>query len=294
MRSVDAASAGDNESGAADMGAVLWEGRGRVKAAYPATSDGANQVRMLRDKVVIVTGSGTGVGRAYARGFAAAGAKVVGISRTESDLQETQRACAPGTFEYVVGDVSRAEDVEKLFALAERKLGPVDILVNNAAVYPKVEFLQGDIEAFQRDLLVNVMGVARTCHRALPSMLQRGFGRVVNVGSFAFLGPIPRASLYSTSKGAASALTRSIAVEIDERRFPDVRVNELMPGVFRTRMTPDQGEDPAVAFAYLEPVVTIPSGGPHGRIFDKGKLHNPGGGGLKGKLKRIVKRALGG
>lgn len=250
-------------------------------------------VLSLRDKVVIVTGCGTGVGRAYAQGFAAAGAKVAGISRTEADLRETQRACGSGTFEWVAGDVSRAEDVERLFALAESKLGPVDILVNNAAVYPKTEFLASSIEDFQRDLLINVMGAARTCHRALPGMLQRGFGRVVNVGSFAYLGPIPRASLYSTSKGALSALTRSIAVEIDHARYPDVLVNELMPGIFRTRMTPDQGEEPSVAFGYLQPVVTLDRGGPHGRIFEKGVLHEPVAGGLKARAVRLVKRTLG-
>lgn len=246
----------------------------------------------LRDKVVIVTGCGTGVGRAYAKGFTSAGAKVVGISRTETDLQETHKACGGGAFEYVAGDVSKQEDVERLFALAERKFGPVDILVNNAAVYPKIEFLQQSMDDFERDLRINVMGVARTCHRAIPGMLQRGYGRVVNVGSFTFLNPIAQSALYSASKGAATALTRTIAVEIDHTRYPDVLVNELMPGVFRTRMTPDQGEDPSVAFGYLEPVVLLPAGGPHGRIFDKGVLHDPYAGGLKNKLKRIVKRAL--
>lgn len=244
----------------------------------------------LQNRVVLITGAGIGVGRALATGFAKAGARVVGISRTEADLEETKRQCGEGTFELAVGDVSKGEDVERVFATAEAKLGPVEILINNAAVYPKVEFLSQDIEDFERALLINVMGVARTCRRALPGMLERGFGRVVNVGSYAFLAPIPRASVYSASKGAVSALTKAIAVEIDREKHPDVLVNELMPGVFQTRMTPDHGEDPSAAFGYALPVVTLPRGGPHGQIFLKGELQEHGPGGIAGRLKGLVKR----
>ncbi len=215
-----------------------------------------------------------------------------GIARTEADLEETQRQCGE-RFTPVVGDVSRAEDVERLFALAEADGGGVDVLVNNAAVYPKVAFLDQNPDDFERALCINVMGVARTCHRALPGMLERGVGRVVNVGSYAFLAPIPKAALYSASKGAVSSLTKAIACEIDRERFPNVLVNELMPGVFRTRMTPNDGEDPAVAFNYLAPLLQLPAGGPHGQIFLKGQLQEQGGGGVASKLKKGLGKLFG-
>jgi NAD(P)-dependent dehydrogenase (short-subunit alcohol dehydrogenase family) len=250
----------------------------------------------LENRCVLLTGAGTGVGRHFAIGLARDGARVVGLARTAADLEETARLCPPGSFEAVVGDVARAEDVEAAFVRAESRFGPVDIVVNNAAVYPKLDFLSQDPDDFARTMAINVVGVARTCHRALPGMLQRGYGRVVNVGSYAFLDPIPRAAAYSASKGAVSSLTRAIAAEIDGARYPDVRVNELMPGIFRTRMTEDQGEDPSVAYAYLRPVLTIAAGGPHGEIFLKGQLQpraiGGGGGGVRGRVKRLVNRAL--
>ena len=83
-------------------------------------------------------------------------------------------------------------------------------------------------------------------------------------------GPIPTASAYSTSKGAVSALTKSIACEIDRGRYPDVLVNEFLPGVIRTRMTPDQGDDPMDVYPRTKSVVALPAGGPHGRIFIMG------------------------
>ncbi|TPV95059.1 MAG: SDR family oxidoreductase [Myxococcales bacterium FL481] len=247
----------------------------------------------LRDKVVVITGAGSGVGRGLVAGFCRDGAQVVGISRTEADLADTQRDHGVGRMEYVVGDVSNASDIERLFSLAEERHGRVDVLVNNAAVYPKVRFLDQHPDDFEKALLINVMGVARTCHRALPGMLERGFGRIVNIGSFAFKGVIPLASLYSASKGAVSPLTQGIAVEIDRDRHPDVLVNELMPGIFRTRMTPDQGADPMTAYPHVRNVVLQPAGGPHGRIFLLGDLWEEyGSGGRKAQLKRLLRRLL--
>lgn len=247
----------------------------------------------LKDKVVVITGAGSGVGRGLVAGFCRDGAHVVGIGRTEDDLATTQRDHGAGHMEYVVGDVSKAEDIERLFKSAETRHGRVDILVNNAAVYPKVRFLDQDPDDFERSLLINVMGVARCCHRALPGMLERGYGRIVNIGSFAFKGVIPLASLYSASKGAVSPLTQGIAVEIDRGRYPNVLVNELMPGIFRTRMTPDQGDDPMSAYPHVRNVVLQPAGGPNGRIFLLGDLFNEyGAGGRKAKIKRLLRRLL--
>jgi NAD(P)-dependent dehydrogenase (short-subunit alcohol dehydrogenase family) len=243
----------------------------------------------LQNKSVVITGAGLGVGRALAMGFAKEGANVVGISRTPRDLQATAKLCA-GRLKYVVGDVSVADDVENLFATAEREHGPVGVLINNAAVYPKTLFLEQSIEDWAQTIQINVIGMARCCHRALPNMLDRGYGRILNVGSFAWRGPIPTASAYSTSKGAVSALTRSIACEIDRAEYPDVLVNEFVPGIVRTRMTPDQGVEPASVFGHLRTVVVTPAGGPHGQTYLASDLVVEEQG---SRLKRVLKRLLG-
>ena len=126
-------------------------------------------------------------------------------------------------------------------------------------------------------------------------MLERGHGRIVNMGSYAWKGVIPESSAYSASKAAVAALTKGIAVEIDRERHPDVLVNELMAGVYRTAMSED-GEDPTEAYRHLRHVALQPPGGPHGVQFLGSQIDGAeggGGGGLPGRLKRVAKRLLG-
>ncbi len=244
------------------------------------------------NEVVVVTGAGVGIGRELAVGFAADGARVVGISRTEADLQETARLCGGHAMHCVVGDISRSQDVERLFCEAEEQHGKVDILVNNAAVYPKCEFLASTMDDWANALEVNVVGMARCCHRALPGMLERGHGRIINLGSFAWKGPIPTASAYSTSKAAVHALTKAIACEIDRERYPDILVNELNPGMVHTRMTPDGGDDPKGVYAHARTVASLPPGGPNGALFEEGELHEAPVG-RKERLKRKLGKLVG-
>lgn len=248
---------------------------------------------IFEDVAVVVTGAGQGIGRSLSVGFAKDGAHVVGISRTESDLAETARLCGGEQhMRYVVGDISRPQDVERLFAEAENWRGRVDVLVNNAAVYPKQEFVASNIEEWAKSVEINVIGMARCCHRALPGMLERGHGRIINLGSWAWKGPIPMASAYSVSKGAVFVLTPSIACEIDRARYPDVLVNEFLPGAVHTRMTPDRGDDPADVYPSLRDVALLLPNGPHGQRFDRhGLIHTDVGRTVK--LKQRIKRFLG-
>jgi len=247
---------------------------------------------IFQDKCVVITGGGSGIGRGLVAGFVKEGAQVVTCGRTEADLAETARLHGEGCLHCVVGDVSVAADVERLFAEAEERYGKVDVLINNAAVYPKVLFLESDMDDWAKALEINVVGMARCCHRVLPGMLERGFGRILNVSSLAWKGPIPTASAYSTSKGAVSALTKSIACEIDRDRYPDVLVNEFLPGVIHTRMTPDRGDDPMEVYPRAKSVVALPAGGPNGRIFLMGELLEEDYG-LRTRVKRLVKKLIG-
>ena len=244
---------------------------------------------VFSDKIVVVTGAGFGIGRAFAVGFCADGGAVMGIGRSEADLAETARLCVGGRMHYVVGDVGREQDVLRLFAEANRLGGGVDILVNNAAQYPKVSFLQMTMEEWNAVIRTNVMGMAMCCHAALPGMLDRGFGRIVNVGTFAWLGPIANSSAYSASKAAVRPLTRALVAEIDRNRYPDVLINEFIPGVVRTRMS-ERGEDPSDIYPHVRVVASLPRGGPTGRTFLQGSLHIENHG-LRARLKRLLAKA---
>jgi NAD(P)-dependent dehydrogenase (short-subunit alcohol dehydrogenase family) len=246
---------------------------------------------VLEGKCVVVTGGGWGIGRGLVAGFTQDGADVFTIGRTEADLAETQQRFGNGRLHYVVGDIARQSDVERLFASAEERHGKVDILINNAAVYPKVLFLDSDIEQWAEVIEINVVGMARCCHRALPGMLERGYGRIVNLGSWAWKGPIPTASAYSASKGAVRPLTKAIACEIDRAKHPDVLVNELLPGTIRTRMTPDQGDDPVDVYARALKVVSLEAGGPSGQTFAEGELLVEDGG-IRARLRGLIDRVL--
>jgi NAD(P)-dependent dehydrogenase (short-subunit alcohol dehydrogenase family) len=244
------------------------------------------------DKAVVVTGAGSGIGRAIAAGFCSEGANVMGIGRTRADLEETASLCAAGRMQFVVGDVARREDVERLFAEAVRLYGKADILVNNAALYPKVAFLESSHEEWSRVIQTNVVGIALCCRVALPGMLERGFGRILNLGSLAWLGPIPNSSAYSASKGAVRPFTKALAAEIDRRRYPDVLINELLPGVVRTRMS-ESGEDPAEIYRHARFVASLPRNGPTGKTYLQSALYIENYG-LRARLKRFIGRVSGG
>lgn len=246
---------------------------------------------LFEGKTVVVTGAGSGVGRSLAIGFCADGADVVGIGRTRETLEETAARCG-GRMHFVVGDVAREADVDRLFEEAVRRHGKVDVLVNNAAQYPRKGFLEGThaewVEAFE----TNVFGMALCCRKALPGMLERGYGRIINMGSFAWRGPIAGASAYSSSKAAVWILTKSLAIEIDRDRYPDVLVNELLAGQFKTGMS-DVGEHPDAAYPHARSVASLPAGGPHGEIFMHSEIFVEEAG-LRARLKRLASRLSGG
>jgi NAD(P)-dependent dehydrogenase (short-subunit alcohol dehydrogenase family) len=238
---------------------------------------------------VIVTGASGGLGRAMAVGLARDGATVTGFGRSAAGLAQTQSMCPPGKMYCVAGDLTKQADVESLFAEAMRRTGRVDVLVNNGATYPKKNFIGEPFGEWEHAVLTNVVGTARCCHLALPGMLERGFGRIVNIGTFAWLGPIPASSAYSASKGAIRPLTRALASEIDRARYPNVLINEFIPGEFKTGMS-DHGEEPEAVYPNLRLVISLPSGGPSGETFFKSEmLQEPVG--RKDRIKRLLSRA---
>jgi NAD(P)-dependent dehydrogenase (short-subunit alcohol dehydrogenase family) len=243
---------------------------------------------MASAKTVVVTGAGSGIGQALAIGFAADGYTVVGVGRTAATLEATGRLCAPNSYTYRLVDVADAAAVQRVFAAIEAEVAPIDALINNSAVYPRLHFLDQSAEDWTNTILINICGVANCCRAVLPGMLERNLGRIVNIGSLADMYPIPGACDYSVSKGGLHALTKALAVEISPERYPNVLVNEMFPGATRTQMS-DYGNEVSAIYPWVKRLVELPSGGATGRMFQGFKeirLNES----LKGKIKRILLR----
>jgi NAD(P)-dependent dehydrogenase (short-subunit alcohol dehydrogenase family) len=221
-------------------------------------------------QTIVITGAGAGIGRALAVGFAGRGAHVVAIGRAAPGLEETKDLCVgPGTVECHVADVADAPALELLFSEIVRQRGGVDLLINGAAVYPREVLSEIAAEAWAAGVATNLSGVAYGCRAAVRTFPPNRPAVILNVGSFAYLGPEPASTLYCATKAAVSAFTRALAVELASTGSSLI-VNEWVPGIYRTRMSGNTGEDPALAFERLRAVWGLSQHGPGGRTFAGG------------------------
>jgi len=181
------------------------------------------KVKKFTNKIVIVTGASTGIGRETALAFAAAGARVVAVARNAAQLQEI----AGDTILAVPTDVTCDDDVNRLVETTIAKLGRVDILVNNAGFGIRATVENTAFADAQRLMEVNFFGVLRCTQAVLPQMKKQGSGQIVNVGSILSLLATPRNSLYCASKFAVRALSDSLRIEL---RGTGIDVILIMPG----------------------------------------------------------------
>ena len=192
----------------------------------------------LKGKVALITGAGSGIGRQSALLFAREGAAVLVVDVTDPAGRETVEMVrkAGGRAAYCHADVSKAADCEQMVAAAERELGKLDVLFNNAGIMHA-----GDDDAVSTDeaiwdltLDVNAKGVFLGCKYGIPALKRAGGGSVINTASFvALMGAATPQIAYTASKGAVLAMTRELAV-IHARQ--NIRVNALCPGPLRTEL----------------------------------------------------------
>lgn len=209
------------------------------EAAFPLTVAPGE----LEGQVALVTGGGRGIGRATAQALAAAGATVVITSRSQEELDQTLRLLeqAGGKGLAIVADVTQQDSIERVVQLAEKQVGPIDLLVNNAGSaggFGKIS--EVDPASWWRDLEINVYGTFLVTHAVLPAMLARRRGRIINVASYLGTVPFPYGSAYSVSKTALIRLTETLALEAREQGISTFAIH---PGTVLTQLTPQKNPD---------------------------------------------------
>jgi NAD(P)-dependent dehydrogenase (short-subunit alcohol dehydrogenase family) len=193
-------------------------------------------------KVAIVTGASSGIGKATAELLEKHGARVVAFARSAGTVR---------------GDVADPNAIERLFAETESRYGACEILVNAAGMIDVARLVDTPLERWQRMFDVNVHGIYLACRRALPSMLERSAGAIVNVASISGIpGPekFPGFVSYCASKGAVISMTEALAVEVKSR---GVRVNAVSPGSVDTPMWAEASGGAPAAMTPLEVAETI-------------------------------------
>jgi NAD(P)-dependent dehydrogenase (short-subunit alcohol dehydrogenase family) len=195
----------------------------------------------LQDKVTIITGGASGMGRVAARMFAAEGAQVVVADVTEPAAQSVvdEVTAAGGRAIAVAADVSKEPDAKRMVDAAVEAFGRVDVLYNNAGIMPQADHsvIDTSVEDWDRVMAVNVRGVFLGCKYAIPRMVEQGSGSIINIASFvALVGCSNPQDAYTASKGAVLSLTRSLAVQFAPS---GVRSNAICPGPVETPLLMD-------------------------------------------------------
>jgi len=193
-------------------------------------------------KVAIITGASSGIGKSTAELLEERGARVITFARSAGTVR---------------GDVADPDAIEQLFREAESRFGPCEILVNAAGMVDPAPLVDTTFEQWLNMFDVNVHGIYLTCRRALPAMLERGAGAIVNVASISGVpGPekFPGWVSYCASKGAVISLTEALAVEVKSR---GVRVNAVSPGSVDTPMWAAVSDNAPASMTAAEVAETI-------------------------------------
>jgi NAD(P)-dependent dehydrogenase (short-subunit alcohol dehydrogenase family) len=182
----------------------------------------------FEQKTVVVTGGAKGIGYAIVEQFLRYGARVVIADMDESGNEAATRLVEAGYEAKFVGcNVLKLVQIKHLIDLVEREFGGVDVLVNNAGIFPRADLLHTDEAFWERVLGINLKGTYLMCQAAVPGMIKRGVGSIVNIGSLHARRGEEATMAYAVSKGGIVTLTRNLAHALAKHR---IRVNCVQPG----------------------------------------------------------------
>ncbi len=196
--------------------------------------------KKLAGKVAVVTGASKGIGAAIAKALAAEGAAVVvnySSSKAEGEKVVKEITALGGKATAVQANMSKQEEIERLFAQTKQAFGRLDILVNNAGIYEFSPLERITEEHFHKHFDLNVLGLL-LASQAATTLFDSGGGSIINISSIVSTLAVPEGAVYSGTKGAVDAITRSLASELGPR---GIRVNAIRPGIVETEGTHSAG-----------------------------------------------------
>ena len=212
---------------------------------------------------MLITGAGSGLGKALAVAAGQAGAKVICAGRRKERIQQTadEVTKAGGAGTAVEMDVTDLKSVEKGLKMAE-KVGPIEILINNAGIITGLKAVQDlPVEEWDKIMATNVRGPYLMIRSILPGMIQRGFGRILNIS--APIKHLPKASAYCASKCALDSLTKAVGYEL---KGVDVIINAVEPPFLDTEMHKG-GKKPEEVVAQVMELAMLEAGSQSGRVI---------------------------
>ena len=238
------------------------------------------------DGIAVVTGAGGGLGRALAVELAGRGVPVAGVARRPESLEETAALVPGGGFTGHVADVADHAAVCAAFGAIAASGQRTAILINNAAIYPKFDFLDAGVPGVMEAVGINLGGMVNCAYYALQQMTGTGVGRIVNVTTFADWAPISGASAYAVSKGAGKIFTKALIADLHDR-FPDIVVSDWIPGELATQMGRPHGIRPEDAAKWGADLALWHDRSLTGTLFDRNAEFLPPVS-LKGRLKNLL------
>lgn len=228
----------------------------------------------LSGRTALVTGGASGIGRAIAEAFVAAGAQVVVLDHDAAAAEAAARSM--GAAGSVTADVTDERLVRHAVASAERLLGRIDVLVNSAGILTQSPLVEMSLEQWQQTIDVDLTGVFLMCRHVVPSMVSRGYGRVINIASQLAIKGGASLTHYCAAKAGVLGLTKALALEVAR---DGVLVNAIAPGPIETPLVDGISEDwkrvkraelPLGRFGRPEevaPAAVLLAGSPSGDLF---------------------------